>query len=83
MYMNDNMIHYTVYSLVVCTVAEFCLIHLISSKHPTVFYQNFVECLFFYNSYEKHKGKQHDYICMYVHDNAISYALCDSVNMCG
>ena len=41
------------------SVGEFCLVHLVSSKHPTVFYQHFVECIFFYNSYEKHKGEHH------------------------
>ncbi|XP_065903031.1 condensin-2 complex subunit D3-L-like isoform X3 [Dysidea avara] len=35
--------------------AEFCLLHLVTSKHPTVFYQHFVECIFFYNNYDKHK----------------------------
>ena len=40
-----------------CFVAEFCLLHLVTSKHPTVFYQHFVECIFFYNNYDKHKGR--------------------------
>ena len=36
--------------------AEFCLEHLLLVRHPGMFYQHFVECIFFFNSYEKHKG---------------------------
>lgn len=35
---------------------EFCLTHLLKVRHPTMFYQHFVESVFFLNSYEKHKG---------------------------
>lgn len=37
--------------------AEFCLEHLLLVRHPGMFYQHFVECIFFFNSYEKHKGE--------------------------
>lgn len=36
--------------------AQFCLTHLLSVRHPGMFYQHFVECVFFFNSYEKHRG---------------------------
>ncbi len=39
--------------------SEFCLQHLLLVRHPGMFYQHFVECIFFFNSYEKHKG-----VCM-------------------
>lgn len=35
--------------------AEFCLKHLLQAKHPGMFYQHFVETIFFFNGYEKHK----------------------------
>lgn len=38
--------------------AEFCLLHLLQVKHPTMFYQHFMECVFFFNSYTGHKGEQ-------------------------
>ena len=37
--------------------AEFCLSHLLQVKNPGMFYLHFVECVFFFNSYEKHKGE--------------------------
>lgn len=37
--------------------AEFCLVHLLHVRHPGMFYQHFVECVFFFNGYEKHKGE--------------------------
>ena len=37
--------------------AEFCLVHLLQVRYPAMFYQHFVESIFFFNSYEKHKGK--------------------------
>lgn len=39
-----------------CGFAEFCLTHLLQVRHPGMFYQHFVESIFFFNSYEKHKG---------------------------
>ncbi len=35
--------------------AEFCLIHLLLSRYPAMFYQHFIECVFHFNSYEKHR----------------------------
>ncbi|KAL5479917.1 hypothetical protein EMCRGX_G023519 [Ephydatia muelleri] len=35
--------------------AEFCLGHLLFTRHPTMFYQHFVECVFHFNNYEKHR----------------------------
>lgn len=37
--------------------SEFCLVHLLQVKHPAMFYHHFVESIFFFNSYESHKGK--------------------------
>jgi len=37
--------------------AEFCLLHLLQVKHPAMFYQHFVECVFFFNSYHHHNGE--------------------------
>ncbi|XP_064384274.1 condensin-2 complex subunit D3-L-like isoform X2 [Halichondria panicea] len=34
---------------------EFCLVHLLLARHPTMFYQHFIECVFHFNGYEKHK----------------------------
>ena len=38
------------------STAEFCLGHLLFTRHPTMFYQHFVECVFHFNNYEKHRG---------------------------
>ncbi|XP_068707976.1 condensin-2 complex subunit D3-L-like isoform X1 [Montipora foliosa] len=35
--------------------ADFCLVHLLLSRHPGMLYQHFVECVFHFNSFEKHK----------------------------
>ncbi|XP_028518603.1 condensin-2 complex subunit D3, partial [Exaiptasia diaphana] len=35
--------------------ADFCLVHLLLTRHPGMFYQHFVECIFHFNSYDKHK----------------------------
>ncbi|KAL5479868.1 hypothetical protein EMCRGX_G023460 [Ephydatia muelleri] len=35
--------------------AEFCLGHLLFTRYPTMFYQHFVECVFHFNNYEKHR----------------------------
>ena len=37
---------------------EFCMVHLLLARHPTMFYQHLVECVFHFNGYEKHKGKE-------------------------
>uniref|UniRef100_A0A8D0HCF3 Condensin-2 complex subunit D3 n=1 Tax=Sphenodon punctatus TaxID=8508 RepID=A0A8D0HCF3_SPHPU len=35
--------------------AEFCLVHLLLKRNPVMFSQHFIECLFHFNSYEKHE----------------------------
>ncbi|XP_064327032.1 condensin-2 complex subunit D3 [Phalacrocorax carbo] len=35
--------------------AEFCLVHLLLKRNPLVFSQYFIECIFHFNSYEKHE----------------------------
>ncbi|NWH72720.1 CNDD3 protein, partial [Piaya cayana] len=34
---------------------EFCLVHLLLRRNPTMFSQHFIECIFHFNSYEKHE----------------------------
>ncbi|NXS51428.1 CNDD3 protein, partial [Brachypteracias leptosomus] len=34
---------------------EFCLVHLLLKRNPTMFSQHFIECIFHFNSYEKHE----------------------------
>ncbi|XP_032565460.1 condensin-2 complex subunit D3 isoform X1 [Chiroxiphia lanceolata] len=34
--------------------AEFCLVHLLLKRNPVMFSQHFIECIFHFNSYEKH-----------------------------
>ncbi|XP_049657120.1 condensin-2 complex subunit D3 isoform X2 [Accipiter gentilis] len=34
---------------------EFCLVHLLLKRNPVMFSQHFIECIFHFNSYEKHK----------------------------
>uniref|UniRef100_S4R8W0 Non-SMC condensin II complex, subunit D3 n=1 Tax=Petromyzon marinus TaxID=7757 RepID=S4R8W0_PETMA len=38
--------------------AEFCLIHLLLKKHTGIIFQHFIECIFHFNSYEKHEKYQ-------------------------
>ncbi|KAM6400262.1 condensin-2 complex subunit D3 [Rhynochetos jubatus] len=33
---------------------EFCLVHLLLKRNPVMFSQHFIECIFHFNSYEKH-----------------------------
>ena len=40
------------------STAEFCLGHLLFTRHPTMFYQHFVECVFHFNDYENHRGTE-------------------------
>ena len=44
-------------------LAEFCLVHLLLARNPNVFFQHFIECVFHFNGYEKHRGV---YLCMHV-----------------
>ncbi|XP_069732475.1 condensin-2 complex subunit D3 [Phaenicophaeus curvirostris] len=34
---------------------EFCLVHLLLRRNPMMFSQHFIECIFHFNSYEKHE----------------------------
>ncbi|KAM6312472.1 condensin-2 complex subunit D3 [Podargus strigoides] len=34
---------------------EFCLVHLLLKRNPAMFSQHFIECIFHFNSYEKHQ----------------------------
>uniref|UniRef100_A0A8C3C4T7 Condensin-2 complex subunit D3 n=1 Tax=Cairina moschata TaxID=8855 RepID=A0A8C3C4T7_CAIMO len=34
---------------------EFCLVHLLLKRNPGMFSQHFIECIFHFNSYEKHE----------------------------
>ncbi|KAM6238226.1 condensin-2 complex subunit D3 [Porphyrio hochstetteri] len=34
---------------------EYCLVHLLLKRNPLMFSQHFIECLFHFNSYEKHE----------------------------
>ncbi|NXL95150.1 CNDD3 protein, partial [Alectura lathami] len=34
---------------------EFCLVHLLLKRNPAMFSQHFIECIFHFNSYEKHE----------------------------
>lgn len=37
------------------SLCEYCLIHVLLMKNPLMFSQHFIECIFHFNSYEKHK----------------------------
>ncbi|XP_067085032.1 condensin-2 complex subunit D3 [Osmerus mordax] len=39
----------------VSRLCEYCLVHLLLKKNPAMFSQHFIECIFHFNSYEKHK----------------------------
>ncbi|XP_030643580.1 condensin-2 complex subunit D3 [Chanos chanos] len=36
-------------------LCEYCLVHLLLKKNPLMFSQHFIECIFHFNSYDKHK----------------------------
>lgn len=38
----------------IASLAEFCLAHLLLKRNPTMFFQHFIECIFYLNSYDKH-----------------------------
>ncbi|KAL6077786.1 hypothetical protein STEG23_026012, partial [Scotinomys teguina] len=39
----------------IASLGEFCLAHLLLKRNPTMFFQHFIECIFHFNSYEKHE----------------------------
>ncbi|KAL8173694.1 UNVERIFIED_CONTAM: hypothetical protein K2H54_016645 [Gekko kuhli] len=39
----------------IASLAEFCLVHLLLKRNPAMFSQHFIECLFHFNSYERHE----------------------------
>uniref|UniRef100_A0A8C5E3Q1 Condensin complex subunit 1 C-terminal domain-containing protein n=1 Tax=Gouania willdenowi TaxID=441366 RepID=A0A8C5E3Q1_GOUWI len=39
----------------IASLCEYCLIHLLLKKNPEMFSQHFIECIFYFNSYTKHK----------------------------
>ncbi|XP_071370870.1 condensin-2 complex subunit D3, partial [Centroberyx affinis] len=39
----------------IASLCEYCLVHLLLKKNPTMFSQHFIECIFHFNSYSKHK----------------------------
>ncbi|KAF5921357.1 hypothetical protein HPG69_019406, partial [Diceros bicornis minor] len=39
----------------VASFGEFCLAHLLLKRNPAMFFQHFIECIFHFNSYEKHE----------------------------
>lgn len=41
--------------LLLSRFAEFCLVHLLLKRNPVMFSQHFIECIFHFNSYEKHQ----------------------------
>ncbi|KAM7030154.1 condensin-2 complex subunit D3 [Acridotheres tristis] len=34
--------------------AEYCVVHVLLKRNPAMFSQHFIECIFYFNSYEKH-----------------------------
>ncbi|XP_041803855.1 condensin-2 complex subunit D3 [Chelmon rostratus] len=39
----------------IASLCEYCLLHLLLKKSPEMFSQHFIECIFHFNSYSKHK----------------------------
>lgn len=35
--------------------AEYCVVHVLLKRNPAMFSQHFIECIFHFNSYEKHQ----------------------------
>ncbi|XP_018549604.1 condensin-2 complex subunit D3 [Lates calcarifer] len=40
----------------IASLCEYCLLHLLLKKNPEMFSQHFIECIFYFNSYSKHKS---------------------------
>ena len=43
-------------------LADFCLVHLLSSRHPGMFHQHFIESIFHFNDFDQHKGLENSVI---------------------
>uniref|UniRef100_A0A8C5PFA2 Condensin-2 complex subunit D3 n=1 Tax=Leptobrachium leishanense TaxID=445787 RepID=A0A8C5PFA2_9ANUR len=41
--------------LEIAKLGEFCLVHLLLKRNPIMFSQHFIECVFHFNSYQKHE----------------------------
>ncbi|XP_062994944.1 condensin-2 complex subunit D3 [Elgaria multicarinata webbii] len=39
----------------IASLARFCLVHLLLKRNPVMFSQHFIECIFHFNSYERHE----------------------------
>uniref|UniRef100_A0AAR2KRM9 Condensin-2 complex subunit D3 n=1 Tax=Pygocentrus nattereri TaxID=42514 RepID=A0AAR2KRM9_PYGNA len=39
----------------IADLCEYCLVDILLKKNPLMFSQHFIECIFYFNSYEKHK----------------------------
>ncbi|XP_062864703.1 condensin-2 complex subunit D3 [Trichomycterus rosablanca] len=39
----------------IADLCEYCLVDLLQKRNPLMFFQHFIECIFHFNSYEKHK----------------------------
>ena len=37
-------------------LTEFCLVQLLLARQPNMFYHHFIECIFHFNGYHKHRG---------------------------
>uniref|UniRef100_A0A3B5A2Y2 Non-SMC condensin II complex subunit D3 n=1 Tax=Stegastes partitus TaxID=144197 RepID=A0A3B5A2Y2_9TELE len=40
----------------IASLCEYCLLHLLLKKTPEMFSQHFIECIFYFNSYNKHSS---------------------------
>ncbi|XP_073337425.1 condensin-2 complex subunit D3 [Pagrus major] len=40
----------------IASLCEYCLVHLLLKKNPEMFSMHFIECIFHFNSYNKHKS---------------------------
>ncbi|XP_059903948.1 condensin-2 complex subunit D3 [Gadus macrocephalus] len=43
----------------IASLCEFCLVHLLLKKNTAMFSQHFIECIFHFNEYRKHKAYNH------------------------
>ncbi|CAL8334207.1 unnamed protein product [Lota lota] len=43
----------------IASLCEYCLVHLLLKKNTAMFSQHFIECIFHFNAYHKHKAYNH------------------------